>query len=434
MGRPQCRTIRWSPIWNLLFIALFLLPTSASSFEDPIEKGHRIYQKMLQTILSSQTLSYEVTWTSETHLLDMDPERIRYHVWLKKPHFVRIEVKDLSFFKEAVLIGDGKTFWSYWPTGYPRPYDLPDQIDERDLDKVYFSLPMKRSEEQGHWGSVSHRFNTLGIVSGLPILNPSHFFGSDLGFERQLKAVIWKKEEIVQEILCDVIEVSYPNRNRTLLYWVSTKNHFPLKAQEHFSDFAEIHEDWSNVKSNRPISNDLFSWTPPEGWKDLNEAKKEKSSAKSGLLDVGRKAPEFQIELLDGQAFSLSDHLGSVVWLSFWGVHCPPCKKEMEMLQRFFEENEGRGFLPLGFNVWDDLSTVQEFVSKHNIEFPVVAERSAYADHVFLNLYQEGKGESSIPLNYIIDKVGIIRKVWRGGIDPDQEQELLNFVASLLDA
>ena len=45
--------------------------------------------------------------------------------------------------------------------------------------------------------------------------------------------------------------------------------------------------------------------------------------------EVGNHLPDFSTELLNGETFRLSDHLGQVVIINFWGTTCEPCIEEM---------------------------------------------------------------------------------------------------------
>ena len=52
---------------------------------------------------------------------------------------------------------------------------------------------------------------------------------------------------------------------------------------------------------------------------------------------VGQPAPDFELELLNGESFALSEQRGKVVYLNIWATWCPPCVAEMPDIQKLFE-------------------------------------------------------------------------------------------------
>src|SRR4051812_27247609 len=61
--------------------------------------------------------------------------------------------------------------------------------------------------------------------------------------------------------------------------------------------------------------------------------KRQADAARTGSLVVGqvigKPAPDFTLQTLDGKKLTLSDLRGKAVVLNFWATWCPPCKVEL---------------------------------------------------------------------------------------------------------
>lgn len=137
-------------------------------------------------------------------------------------------------------------------------------------------------------------------------------------------------------------------------------------------------------------------------------------SGKVGITE-GMTAPDFALPLWHtDEVVSLSSFRGEIVVLNLWASWCPPCRKEMPDLIRLSENYQGKGVTVLGVNLATherSSEDADEFIEEFGIEFPT-----------FIDLpIEDGKGVVSsrynitgIPYTYIIDRDGIIVKVFPG--------------------
>ncbi len=65
---------------------------------------------------------------------------------------------------------------------------------------------------------------------------------------------------------------------------------------------------------------------------------------------VGNKAPHFELTDPQGNTHRLSDYLGQVVVLDFWGTWCAPCRRVMPALQSIHEKYHERGVNMIGIS------------------------------------------------------------------------------------
>lgn len=123
---------------------------------------------------------------------------------------------------------------------------------------------------------------------------------------------------------------------------------------------------------------------------------------------VNYPAPELTLIDLAGNSVSLSDHLGSVVLVNLWATWCPPCKEEMPTLQTFYEKYKADGFVLLAIDQEETLEVVEPFVKEFGLTFPVWLDEDYQAQRVFNTM--------NLPSSYVIDRNGIVRLMWIGGI------------------
>lgn len=139
-------------------------------------------------------------------------------------------------------------------------------------------------------------------------------------------------------------------------------------------------------------------------------------------------ASDFTLRDVDGKAFTLSDHKGEVIVLSFWATWCGPCKEEMPHLQRMYNERKDEGFLVLSISTDDarGASKVKPFIRSKGFTFPVVLDRESTVSAVY-------NPSKTLPWTVVIDRnFEIVDK--HAGYDPGDEVKLAAKVDELLAA
>lgn len=125
--------------------------------------------------------------------------------------------------------------------------------------------------------------------------------------------------------------------------------------------------------------------------------KEETNSQKTGI-EVGNKAPDFELKTLTGDTVKLSDYKGKKVMLNFWATWCPPCKAEMPEMQKYYESNKEKVEI-LAVNM-DTNNDVAGFVKNGGYTFPILLDEK--------NDVNKDYGIVSIPTTFFIDEQGVI--------------------------
>jgi peroxiredoxin/predicted negative regulator of RcsB-dependent stress response len=127
------------------------------------------------------------------------------------------------------------------------------------------------------------------------------------------------------------------------------------------------------------------------------------------LDKVGKPAPSFTSEDINGKAVRLDAYRGKYVLIDFWATWCAPCISELPRLQAAYRTYHDAGFAIIGVSLDESKTAVVDFARARNLPWPQLHNASGSADLV------EGFGVSSIPATYLIDPEGtVIRLDVRG--------------------
>lgn len=127
-----------------------------------------------------------------------------------------------------------------------------------------------------------------------------------------------------------------------------------------------------------------------------------------------QKAPDFTVVDAEGNEHRLSDFEGKPVVLNFWASWCPPCKREMPVIEQVYTElGEEVHFLMVDL-VDGGRETVESgaaFVADAGYTFPVYYDTGQAAAIAY--------GVYSIPSTLFIDSEGYVVTSWLGEMDED---------------
>lgn len=137
-------------------------------------------------------------------------------------------------------------------------------------------------------------------------------------------------------------------------------------------------------------------------------------------IKVGATAPDFVLTDLNGKTHRLSDYRGKGVFLNFWGTWCKPCEKEMPYINRQYAVYKKQGVEVLAVNVGEPKLSVQKFVDRFGLTFPVVIDRE---DQV-MNAYEI----NPLPTTFLIDKEGKIKQIITGTMTEEMVKQYMESI------
>lgn len=113
---------------------------------------------------------------------------------------------------------------------------------------------------------------------------------------------------------------------------------------------------------------------------------------------VNQAAPDFQATTADGQVVSLADFKGQVLVLDFWASGCAPCKKQLPLLDSYYRLEKKFGLQVLAVATENSMSMRQLKRVAAALTVPVVGGFKGDYGPV-----------QSVPINYVIDRAGVLR-------------------------
>lgn len=142
----------------------------------------------------------------------------------------------------------------------------------------------------------------------------------------------------------------------------------------------------------------------------LGRVKKNSGNALSEGSFIGKRAPDFSLQTLDGKTLKLSDLRGKAVVLNFWATWCSPCKAEMPWFVDFQKEYGSQGLQIVGVAMDDSAKEeIAKFAKDMSVNYPIVLGKESLAD-------QYG-GVEFLPTTFYIDRSGNIQNRVFGIVD-----------------
>ncbi len=178
-------------------------------------------------------------------------------------------------------------------------------------------------------------------------------------------------------------------------------------------------EGW---RFNAPTSDELFAFNPPAGVTNADAGRA--APPQENTLE-GNPAPDFTLDMLDGDTMQLSAHKGKhIVILDFWASWCGPCRTAMPIVARVAEQFKEKGVVLYAVNLRETPDRARAFLDQTDLSLKTPMDTTGAVAAKY--------GVTAIPRLIIIDKDGLVAKV-HPGMSPDLESQLTRDIQSLIN-
>ena len=132
------------------------------------------------------------------------------------------------------------------------------------------------------------------------------------------------------------------------------------------------------------------------------------------MLEVGTKAPEFELPNQDGNSVRLSDFTGKKVVLYFYPRdNTPGCTREACAFAAAYEEFKAEDVVVIGVSK-DSTASHRKFADKHGLPFILLSDPELTAIQAY-DVWQEKKLYGKVSMGvvrstYLIDEQGMIER------------------------
>lgn len=134
--------------------------------------------------------------------------------------------------------------------------------------------------------------------------------------------------------------------------------------------------------------------------------------------------PDLELPQVGGGTRNLAEFRGRPILINWWATWCPPCVKEMPLLDAFAKRQGERGIAVVGIAL-DDPHKVAEFLQRVPVAYPNLLEEPGPGD----SSMRMGNARAVLPYSVLADAEGRIVATHMGAFD---EEELQRWVDGAL--
>jgi cytochrome c biogenesis protein CcmG/thiol:disulfide interchange protein DsbE len=130
------------------------------------------------------------------------------------------------------------------------------------------------------------------------------------------------------------------------------------------------------------------------------------------IAEMGKTAPDFTVEVIEGGEFTLSEQRGRPVVVNFWASWCEPCRVEIPDISEFADAHPDVAVV--GVAVRDAEQTAREFATEVGASYPLALGTEDVED---------AYPTFGLPATYVLDEDGAVIAIFNGIVDENSLAE-----------
>lgn len=206
--------------------------------------------------------------------------------------------------------------------------------------------------------------------------------------------------------------------------WIDKKTYLPYKVRQEMSTYTS-EETCLNVELNKLPTNSIQATDYiPDGYEIRKYGEKRKDKSTSALL--GKKAPDWLLNDMNGNSVSLADFKSKVLLINFTGIGCGPCRIAIPFLNSLKDLFTAEDCSVVSVESWGNkLHSLRVYADKNQIEYPFLEGNDTIIKD-YLN------GNRGVPVFFVLDETRTIKKIVNGYNRETTGQELIQAIKEAL--
>ena len=132
---------------------------------------------------------------------------------------------------------------------------------------------------------------------------------------------------------------------------------------------------------------------------------------------VDERPPDFTLEDLDGEDWTLSDTQGDVVLLNFYSPTCGACRAETPDLVQLYRTYSDSGLVVVGVTVQaNSIEEIEQYRDEFEVPYPLLIDNQGIG---------QGYGVRATPTTYVIDRDVTLYGPFVGAMSEEQLKDLV---------